>query len=145
MKKCTWCGKEHPDDATVCVIDAQSLAQREATMSPIQRNWLLMRATRAARSSQASSRKSVQLASASVGFSNAAVRHSQAARQAQSSGSFFRWLCLHLYSKWLLSCSGWLLGRSTQFSHRARAKLQTSKMILDSLGVKAMPPEKQAE
>lgn len=25
MKKCTWCGKEYPDEATACVIDAQPL------------------------------------------------------------------------------------------------------------------------
>jgi hypothetical protein len=26
MKKCTWCGKEYPDDATACLVDAQPLA-----------------------------------------------------------------------------------------------------------------------
>jgi hypothetical protein len=25
MKKCTYCGKEYPDDATVCVLDEQPL------------------------------------------------------------------------------------------------------------------------
>ena len=25
MKKCTWCGKEYPDDATVCAMDQQPL------------------------------------------------------------------------------------------------------------------------
>ena len=33
MKKCTWCGKEYSDDATVCAVDAQPLVQIETNLS----------------------------------------------------------------------------------------------------------------
>jgi hypothetical protein len=30
MKQCTWCGKDYPDDASVCAIDGQPLATRKS-------------------------------------------------------------------------------------------------------------------
>jgi sterol desaturase/sphingolipid hydroxylase (fatty acid hydroxylase superfamily) len=30
MKQCAWCGKEYPDDASVCAIDGQPLAARKS-------------------------------------------------------------------------------------------------------------------
>lgn len=34
MKKCAYCGKEYPDDATVCVLDAQDLVDPNAPEAP---------------------------------------------------------------------------------------------------------------
>jgi hypothetical protein len=34
MKKCTWCGKEYPDDAEACAIDGQLLTGGELQTAP---------------------------------------------------------------------------------------------------------------
>ncbi len=34
MKKCSYCGKEYPDEATVCVIDSQPLVSEDAGVPP---------------------------------------------------------------------------------------------------------------
>ena len=98
--------------------------------------WLLKEATRAAKSSQMASSASVRLSNASRGLSSASARFSQAAELAQQSDRSFEWVCLHLYSKWLLFCSGWFIGRATQLGKRADTKLHRCTTILDSLGVK---------
>jgi hypothetical protein len=79
---------------------------------------------------------SVQLSNASVELSNLASASFQAARQAQDTGSFLRFVCLHLHGKWLFYRSGWLIGRSMRLTERAQEKLKTSTAILDSLGVR---------
>ncbi|HWW01670.1 MAG TPA: hypothetical protein VNZ64_18370 [Candidatus Acidoferrum sp.] len=37
MKKCTWCGKEYPDDAEVCAIDGEALKGNEPQERPVER------------------------------------------------------------------------------------------------------------
>src|SRR6478736_2801392 len=36
MKKCTWCGKEYPDDVKLCAIDHQPLQPIERAIAPEQ-------------------------------------------------------------------------------------------------------------
>jgi len=95
-----------------------------------------MKATRLARSSQAAAQKAERLAKASGVFSHASVRYSEAARQAEQSGNFFRWWFLRLCGRLMLVRAKWLIGRSVQFTGHARAELQRCDEIIVSLGVK---------
>ena len=105
-------------------------------MTSIRKKWLLRKAVRTARHSQAASQKCQELSKASVRCSEALVRYSEAARHARESGSIFSWLWLRLHSQLMLNCAAWLLGRSTQLQGRARTELTKAQAIFDSLGIK---------
>jgi hypothetical protein len=122
----------HPVD----IRTAGSLNNSSAKMTPLRRGWLVARANRASRKSLGASKASGRWSALSTGLSSKATTFAQGAKEAQLSGRPLRYLCCHLYSKWLLACSRWALGRSMQLVERARAHLASCTTLLELAGVK---------
>lgn len=115
----------------VVVIFAITAARHHSSRDRIVRH--ANQARRAARSGERATKASVRMSNAAIAFSSAASRASNRAQQAQNCVS---WWCWCFFSKLLIWCSRWFMGRSARLRDRAKAKLQSCDTILASLGVK---------